>query len=274
MYNKNVSFSDNLLQVEDLCKDFPNNSGSWFNKHFFAVKDVSFSLKEKMTLAIVGENGSGKSTLAKMLVGITQPTSGKILFKNQPLSYGDYHFRAKHIRMLFQDPDASFNSRLNVGQTLDLPLRLATELSLEERDQKIFHTLRLVGFSPEHVQVKLNQLTVSQKQRIALARALILEPEIIIIDDALNTLDTSVRLQLTNLMLELQEKLGIAYIYIGQHMGIIKHIADDILVLSEGQMIEYGKTQNVLKEPKSDITKRLIQSHFGKLLDHNAWQNE
>lgn len=260
-----------LLEVEDLTKEFPSNSG-WLKRTFTAVKDVSFRLERQKTLAIVGENGSGKSTLAKMLVGITQPTSGKILFKNQLLNFGDYHYRSKHIRMIFQNPNASFNMQLNVGQTLDIPLRLATDLVEYERDQKICQVLRLIGLTPEHANIRLNELNISQKQRIALARAIILDPEIIIIDDMLNTLDASMRASLINLLLDLQAKLGLAYIYIGQNMGIIKHIADDILLLQQGNVIEYGATKDVLLNPQTDLTKRLIISQFGKELDETSWQ--
>ena len=114
-------------------------------------------------------------------------------------------------------------------------------------------------------------MSISQKQRIAFARALILEPEIIICDDALNALDASVKTQLTNLMLEVQEKFGISYIYVGQHLGIIKHISDQMLVIDQGQMIEYGTTRKLLSQPKADITRRLVESYFGKILDSSAW---
>lgn len=261
-----------LLQVESLTKTFSSSSGFWFKRNFNAVENISFTLQRQKTLAIVGENGSGKSTLAKMIVGITQPSSGKIYFKNQELNFGDYRFRSQHIRMIFQDPNASFNMQLNVGQTLDLPLRLATLLSEDERDQKIAQVLRLIGLTPEHVNIRLSELNISQKQRIALARAIILDPEVIIIDDMLNTLDASMRAALINLLLDLQTKLGLAYIYIGQNLGIIKHIADDILLLQQGKMIEYGATKEVLLHPQADLTKRLIISQFGKELDESAWQ--
>ncbi len=123
---------------------------------------------------------------------------------------------------------------------------------------------------PDHVTIKINTLSISQKQRIALARALILDPQIIIIDDALGSLDATVKTQLTNLMLSLQEKFGLTYIYVGQHLGIIKHIADEVLVLEEGKMIEYGDTYSLFTSPQSDVTKRLIESHFGKILDETS----
>ena len=247
-----------LLQVEDLTKSFKDSFGLFSTGHFHAVEGITFTLEAGKTLAIIGRNGSGKSTLAKMIVGITQPTSGKILFKNKELTFGDYNYRAKHIRMVFQDPNTAFNPRLNVGQILDAPLLLTTHLNEQQRNQKIFDILKLVGIHPDHANIKIKTLSVSQKQ-------------IIIVDDALGSLDATVKTQLTNLMLELQEKFGLAYIYVGQHLGIIKHIADDVLVMEDGKMIEYGNTYSLFTTPKTDVTKRLIESHFGKILDESSW---
>ncbi len=261
-----------LLQVEDLSKTFKDDAGLFRSNEFKAVHNVSFMLERKKTLALIGSNGSGKSTLAKMIVGITKPTSGKIIFNGTPLEFGDYPYRAKHIRMIFQDPNTSFNPRLNIGQILDAPLRLLTDLNELQRNEKIFNTLRLVGLYPDHANVRIHTISASQKQRVALARTLILEPDIIISDDALSSLDASVKTQLTNLMLEVQERLGIAYIYVGQHLGLIKHVADEILVMDNGQMIEYGATRKLLSHPKSEITKRFVESHFGRELDDSAWE--
>lgn len=260
-----------LLQVEDLTKTFKGHRRWFRSNEFHAVEGVSFSLERQQTLAIIGKNGSGKSTLVKMIAGITAPTSGRILFKDQVLQYQDFRYRSQHIRMVFQDANSAFNPRLNIGQVLDAPLRLATRLDEEARNQKIFETLLRVGLYPDYTNLNMRDLSISQKQRIALARALILEPEIIIVDDALGNLDASVRIQLLNLTLELQEQLGISYIYVGQDLGIIKHIADQVLVMDEGRMIEYGKPQSLFTDPQTDITRRLVESYFGKLLDDSAW---
>ncbi len=261
-----------LLQVDNLSKSFTDKVGIFGVNQFNAVEEISFALERKQTLAIIGKNSSGKSTLAKMIVGIIQPTKGEILFKGNPLSFGDYHYRSRHIRMVFQDPNTSFNPKLNIGQILDAPLRLAGNKTDEnQRNEKIFSTLRLVGLYPDHANVKISTMSISQKQRVALARALILEPEIIIADDALGSLDTTVKTQLMNLMLEIQEKLGISYIYVGQHLGIIKHIADNVLVMDEGRMIEYGDTRSIFSDPQNEVTKRLIESHFGQLLNIDSW---
>ena len=250
-----------LLQVENLSKTFDEPAKLFGFEQFYAVKDVSFTLNRKETLAIIGKNGSGKSTLVKMIAGITPPASGKILFNDLPLQFEDFHYRAQHIRMVFQDANSAFNPRLNIGQALDAPLRLITDWDEETRNEKIFETLSLVGLYPDYTNLKIKHLSVSQKQRIALARALILQPEIIIIDDALSTLDASVRIQLLNLILDLQE-----------HLGIIKHIADQVLVMDEGEIIESDTPREIFTNPQNNITRLLVESHFGQLLDENAWQ--
>lgn len=260
-----------LLDVQSLSKHFTDRIGFFRKQDFYAVKNVSFQLEHQQTLAIIGANGAGKSTLAKMLVGITEPTSGKIFLKDQELHYGDYAFRAKKIRMVFQDPNDAFDPNYNIGQILDSPLKLATTLSEESRNQRIFNTLKLVGMYPEHALVPISETSNSQKQRVALARALILNPEIVIFDDSLSSLDFSLKSQLTNLMLMLQEKLGLSYIYVGQNLGLIKHIADKLMVMDSGEVIEYGNTKDVLLNPQNPITARLIESHFGHQLTENAW---
>lgn len=260
-----------LLRVENLSKQFTDRIGLFGKRTFLAVNNVSFSLAHQETLAIIGANGAGKSTLAKMLVGITEPTSGEIFFKDQPLQFGDYAFRAKKIRMIFQDPNDAFDPNYNIGQILDSPLKLTTPLDEEQRNERIFRTLRLVGMYPEHALLPIHDASSSQKQRLALARALILNPEVIIVDDTLSHLDFSLKSQLTNLMLNLQERLGLSYVYVGQNLGLIKHIADKLMVMENGEVVEYGNTKDVLLNPQHPITLRLIESHFGKRLTEASW---
>ncbi|OOH87644.1 peptide ABC transporter ATP-binding protein [Pasteurellaceae bacterium 15-036681] len=260
-----------LLDVQSLSKRFTDRISLFHTQDFYAVKNVSFSLNHQETLAVVGANGAGKSTLAKMLIGITEPTSGKIFLRDHQLEFGDYQYRAKKIRMIFQDPNDAFDPNYNIGQILDSPLKLATNLSEEKRNARIFKTLRLVGMYPEDALIHIKDTSSNQKQRIALARTLILNPEIIIIDDSLNNLDFSLKSQLTNLMLNLQERLGFAYIYIGQNLGMIKHIADKVIVMDQGEIIEYGTTKDILLHPQHPITIRLIESQFGQKLTEDMW---
>ena len=260
-----------LLEVEDLCKTFEGPVHFFGSQRFNAVDNVSFTLAPKQTLAIIGKNGSGKSTLLKMIAGITPPTSGQIRFNGKPLSYADSYFRAQHIRMLFQDANSAFNPRQNIGQILDAPLRLLTDWDEETRDKKIFHTLQLVGLYSDYTNLKIHHLPASQRQRVALARALILEPEIILIDDALSAADASVQIQLLNLTLDLQTHFGLSYIYVGQDLGLIKHMADYLLVMDEGKMIEFGTPHELFTNPKTTVTRLMVESYFGRLLDDSAW---
>ncbi|CAK9884973.1 MAG: Peptide transport system ATP-binding protein SapF [Candidatus Erwinia impunctatus] len=261
-----------LLEVRNLTRTFRYRTGLFRRQHVDAVKSVSFTLREKQTLAIIGENGSGKSTLARMLSGMIPPSSGDIIIDDHPLEFGDYGYRSQRIRMIFQDPSTSLNPRQRISQILDLPLRLNTDLDARERETRIIETLRQVGLLRDHAGYYPHMLAPGQKQRVGLARALILQPKVIIADEALASLDMSMRSQLINLMLELQENQGIAYIYVTQHLGMMKHISDKVLVMHQGEVLERGSTADVLAAPLHDLTRRLIESHFGEALTADAWR--
>ena len=266
--------AETLLEVRNLSKTFRYRTGLFQRQHVDAVKPLSFTLREKQTLAVIGENGSGKSTLAKMLAGMVEPTTGEVLINDHLLRYGDYTYRSQHIRMIFQDPSTSLNPRQRISQILDFPLRLNTNLEPEARHKQIIETLRMVGLLPDHASYYPHMLAPGQKQRLGLARALILRPKVIIADEALASLDMSMRSQLINLMLELQEKQGIAYIYVTQHIGMMKHISDKVIVMHQGEVVERGSTAEVLASPLHDLTKRLIASHFGEALTADAWRKD
>ncbi len=261
-----------LLQVRNLSKIFRFRTGFFHKRTIEAVKPVNFTLKAQQTLAIIGENGSGKSTLAKMIAGMTMPTTGEIFINEIPLKFGDYQTRSQQIRMILQNPDTSFNPRRCIGKILETPLILHTQMDVEQRQQQVYKTLAQVGLSSEHASYYPSMLASGQKQRVALARALILQPKIIIADDAVTALDMSIRSQLINLMLELQEKFGIAYIYVSQHLGLVKHISDQVLVMQAGEVVERGNTAEVLASPLHEFTRRLITSHFDETLSADLWR--
>lgn len=265
---------ETLLEVRNLSKTFRYRTGLFHRQHVEAVKPVSFTLREKQTLAIIGENGSGKSTLAKMLAGMIEPSGGEMLIDDHPLKYGDYAFRSQRIRMIFQDPSTSFNPRQRISQILDFPLRLNTDLDAEARRRHIIETLRIVGLLPDHVSYYPHMFAPGQKQRLGLARALILRPKVIVADEALASLDMSMRSQLVNMMLELQEKHNLSYIYVTQHLGMMKHISDQVMVMHQGEVVERGSTADVLASPLHDLTKRLIAGHFGEALTADAWRKD
>ncbi|MEM6159188.1 putrescine export ABC transporter ATP-binding protein SapF [Erwinia sp. P6884] len=265
---------ETLLEVRNLSKTFRYRTGLFRRQHVEAVKAVSFTLRERQTLAIIGENGSGKSTLAKMLSGMIEPTEGEIVIDDRQLEYGDYGYRSQRIRMIFQDSSTSLNPRQRIGQILDFPLRLNTDLTSEAREKRIIETLRQVGLLRDHASYYPHMLAPGQKQRVGLARALILQPKVIVADEALASLDMSMRSQLVNLMLELQDKHGISYIYVTQHLGMMKHISDQVLVMHHGEVVERGSTAGVLACPLHDLTKRLVTSHFGEALSADAWRKD
>lgn len=261
-----------LLDVTGLSKTFRYHIGLFRRHTVEAVRPLDFSLDEGKTLAIIGENGSGKSTLAKLIAGMVEPTQGEIRVHGERLWYGDYRHRCKLIRMIFQDPNTSLNPKMQIGQILEGPLKLNTDLTPQEREARIIATLRKVGLLPDHADFYPQMLATGQKQRVSLARSLILEPKIIVADEALTQLDMSMRSQILNLMLELQETLGISYIYVSQHMGVVKHISDKVLVMQQGNVVERGDTKTVFCDPQHDLTRRLIESHFGEVLTPEAWE--
>ncbi|SKA47831.1 ATP-binding cassette domain-containing protein [Enterovibrio nigricans] len=251
-----------LLEVEGLSKNYQYRTGLFTKRVIEAVKPVSFSLDAGETLALIGENGSGKSTLAKMLAGVVEPSGGEVHVNGDALLPKDYKTRCKLIRMIFQDPNTSLNPRNQIGQILESPLKRNTNMTPQEREKRVVDTLRLVGLLPEHAYFYPQMLATGQKQRVSLARALILQPCVIVADEALNGLDMSMRSQILNLLLELQEKMGLSYIYVSQHMGVVKHISDKVMVMQNGEVVESGTTQSIFSAPENALTQRLIESHF------------
>ncbi|PNH94933.1 peptide ABC transporter ATP-binding protein [Vibrio diazotrophicus] len=256
--------SVSLLEVSDLKKNFVTRSGLFRKKVQEAVKPVSFTLEAGQTIGFIGQNGSGKSTLARMLAGMIEPTDGEIRVNGELLEHKDYSTRCKLIRMIFQDPNTSLNPRIQIGRILEGPLKRNTSMPPEAREKRVKETLLRVGLLPEHAYFYPQMLATGQKQRVCLARALILQPSIIIADEALNGLDMAMRSQIINLFLELQEEMGVSFIYVSQHIGVIKHITDKVMVMHEGEVVESGNTLEVLSEPQHPITQRMIESHFNK----------
>lgn len=255
-----------LLQVSNLSKSF-KLSRNWFNQtSFTALEPISFEVHAHQTLAIVGETGSGKSTLAKLLVGAEFPTTGHIKLNGQTLQPGNFKQRCQHVRMIFQDSGTTLNPSLTIGQLLDEPLLLNTDLTNEARNLLIRETLQKVGLLAEHMSFYPHMFSGGQKQRISLARAIILKPQVIILDEALASLDPSLRSQMINLLLDLQQQMGLAYILISHNLGIVRHFSDKIMVLCNGQVMEMGDTLNILNNPKHQYTKKLIMSQQFQLL--------
>jgi cationic peptide transport system ATP-binding protein len=248
-----------LLKVNDLCKRYYVGFKGLRRQYNEALQPVSFELNPGETLAIVGEAGSGKSTLARILVGAEQRSGGEILFEGEALERRNVKQRCRLIRMIFQDPNTSLNPRLTIGELLNEPLRFNTQLSSFQRQFQVIETLRKVGLLPEHAEFYPHMISEGQKQRVAVARALMLNPKIIIADEALTALDLSVRSQILNLLLQLQRELGLSYIFVSHNLNIIRHVSDKIMVLHKGVMVEKSPTEQLFNSPQHEYTQRLIQ---------------
>ncbi|MCF1438180.1 MAG: ATP-binding cassette domain-containing protein, partial [Shewanella sp.] len=203
--------SQPLLKINNLGKRYFNGYRKFRRQYTQALSDISFELQSGETLAVVGDTGSGKSTLARILVGAEPRSEGSILFEGENLELRNIKQRCTLIRMIFQDPNTSLNPHLTIGQLLEEPLRFNTHLSKPERQSKVFEKLRQVGLLQEHADFYPHMISEGQKQRVAVARALMLNPKIIIADEALTALDFSVRAQILNLLLKLQQELGLSY---------------------------------------------------------------
>lgn len=255
-----------LLQVINLSKSYKDRN-YWLNrKSFTAVEPLSFDVMAYKTLAIVGEAGSGKSTIAKLLVGAEVPTTGHIRLNGQKFESGNFKQRCQHVRMIFQDSGTTLNPSLTIEQLLNEPLQLNTNLDEAQRHKLIRETLQKVGLLADHMGFYPHMFSGGQKQRISLARAIILQPQVIILDEALASLDPSLRSQMVNLLLDLQQQMGLAYILISHNLGIVRHFSDDMIVLCEGRVLEAGKTQDILQKPQHQYTKKLIMHQHFQLL--------
>lgn len=249
-----------LLQADKLSKTFHHRIGWWQSSARQVLCDVSFTLEESQTLAIMGSNGSGKSTLAALIAGAERPSSGQLLLRGTPMIDGDYKYRAQHIRMIFQDSEGSLNPNATIGQQLEEPLTFNTRLTHEQRDEHIARTLRRVGLLDEHRVFYPHMMSNGQRQRACIARAIILNPKVLVADEALATLDTSVRAQIINLLLDLQSELKMSYILVTHSPEIAHHMADQIMILRDGKVVECGSAPQVLSNPTSDYTRALVSS--------------
>ncbi|GAB2932749.1 ATP-binding cassette domain-containing protein [Rheinheimera gaetbuli] len=249
-----------LLDVQQLSKSYRKQTSLFRYRTVQALQDISFTLHSGKTLAIVGETGSGKSTLARLLVGIEKPDHGDILLAGDTVTTSHYRQYNHTIRFIFQDAAKSLNPNQKIGQMLDDVLRLNTVFDVTQRAQKVRLTLKQLGLLNEHTDYYPHMFSGGQLQRVALARALILDPKLLILDEALTALDPSLRAQIVNLLLELQQKSGLAYLLISNHLRLVRHIADDVLVLYQGKMLDYAAANEVFSNPQYDYTRKLISS--------------
>ena len=252
-------FKGNMLEVEDLKKYF--NVG--YKKTLKAVDGVSFKVKSGETLGIVGESGCGKSTLGRTIVGIYELTSGKIIFKDENINYSNKKDKAKignKIQMIFQDPYASLNPRMIVGDIIAEGWDINKKYRGNERKKKIVEMLELVGLNEEHINRFPHEFSGGQRQRIGIGRALSMNPELIICDEPISSLDVSIQAQIMNLLLKLQKQFGFTYIFISHDLRIVKYISDNVIVIYLGNVMEYAENQVIYDYPLHPYTKVLFSA--------------
>jgi ABC-type glutathione transport system ATPase component len=252
---------ERLLIVENLEKVYASRGVLGTKKEVIALQGVSFSIRPESTLALVGESGSGKSTLAICLACLERPTSGTIIFQgNEITALDEEQQRAvrPQIQLVFQDPARSLNPRFPALELVSEPLVVQGRLNKREREDRARALLAQVGLPQEKALQRAEEFSGGQRQRLAIARALALEPKLLILDEALSALDCSVQAQIANVLLELQSSLGLAYLFITHDFVMAGHLADEIAVMERGKVVELGPAERVLRKPEHDVTRRLI----------------
>ena len=253
-----------LLDAINLKKYYPVKQGMFkAPKMVKAVDGVSFTLERGKTLAVVGESGCGKSTLGRMLTMIEHPTEGELFYNGQNFLVNDKAtstLRRQKIQIVFQNPYSSLNPRKKVGEILEEPLIINTSLSSKARKEKVLAMMAKVGLKPEFYDRYPHMFSGGQRQRIAIARGLMLNPDIVVADEPVSALDVSVRAQVLNLMMDLQEELGLSYVFISHDLSVVKQIADEVMVMYLGRCVEQGDVNQIFENPKHPYTQALLSA--------------
>jgi oligopeptide transport system ATP-binding protein len=261
-----VKANGNLVEVDHLVKHFPIKSGILIDREVGrvrAVDDVSFTVGRGETLGLVGESGCGKSTLCRTLLRLLEPTSGSMRFDGQELTElgrGGLQKMRREMQMIFQDPYASLNPRKRVGQIVGDPLALHHIASGEERKRRVQELLERVGLNPEHYNRYPHEFSGGQRQRIGIARALALNPKLIVADEPVSALDVSIQAQIINLLSDLQSEFGLTYIFVAHDLGVVRHVADRIAVMYLGKIVEIGPAEEVYTNPIHPYTLSLLSA--------------
>jgi dipeptide transport system ATP-binding protein len=267
LHTASSALAEPVVVARDLKQVYKISHGA-FKKpdHLQAVSGVSFSVYPGKTLAVVGESGCGKSTLARMVSLIEAPTAGQLqLGKVDVMQAGkkEHHALRRTVQLVFQNPFGSLNPRKKIGAILESPLEINTDLSAVERTEQARAMLALVGLRPEHYDRYPHMFSGGQRQRIAIARALMLKPGLIVADEPVSALDVSIQAQVLNLLADLQQELGLAYLFISHDLGVVRHIAHDVLVMYLGHAVEQGEKKTLFAQPLHPYTQALLASTPG-----------
>lgn len=255
-----------ILQVKNLNKEFKLNK----NKTLKAVNDISFDLKTSHTLGVVGESGSGKSTLARCVMGLYPDASGEIIYQGKNiLDANQRELKAyrRDVQMIFQDPYSSLNPRKKCKDIIASGIRnLLGEKDNKKIYKKVLETMEICGLSEYHMERYPHEFSGGQRQRISIARALAVDPKIIVADEPTSALDVSIQAQIINLMENLQKELGLSMIFISHDLSVVRHVAEEVLVMYHGECVEYADSEEIFENPKEAYTKKLLSSVPGKKL--------
>lgn len=258
-----------LLEVHNLKKHFPIQKGL-FKKtvgYVEALTDISFSINEGTVLGVIGESGSGKSTLAKVILCLTKPTAGTVYFDGVDLfslSVEAMKHMRKKIQVVFQNPAQSLNPKKTIGDTLSETLLFHNMVAVSLLRERLETLLERVGLERGHVDRYPHELSLGQQQRVCIARAISIEPRFIILDECVSALDVSVQSQILHLLVELKEKMNITYLFISHDLTVVENIADQVIVMRKGKILEHGVCAEVFLDPKDPYTKKLIDSKLAR----------
>jgi dipeptide transport system ATP-binding protein len=250
-----------VLETRHIVRDYHVRSPLGGTKIIHAVKGASLKVEKGKTLAIVGESGSGKSTLARILTLIDAPTSGELFIEGDKVDIshqGVGKALRRKVQMVFQNPYGSLNPRQKIGDVLGEPLAINTSMPAAERDERAHQMLRKVGLGPEHFNRYPHMFSGGQRQRIAIARALMLNPSLLILDEPVSALDLSVQAQILNLLADLQDEFQLTYVFISHDLSVVRYIADDVMVMYLGEVVEQGTREQLFASPQHAYTRALF----------------
>ena len=253
-----------VLEARKLSRDYTISRGAFRPPAtLHALSGVSLSLSAGRTLAVVGESGSGKSTLARLLTLIEPPTAGALIIEGEDVAGADAQRRRRlrrDIQMVFQNPYGSLNPRQKIGRALEEPLLVNTTMSGPERETAARAMMARVGLRPEHFHRYPHMFSGGQRQRVAIARALVLRPKILVLDEPVSALDVSIRAQVLNLLAELQEEFRLAYVFVSHDLSVVRHIADEVMVIYLGHAVEIGSREAIFARPAHPYTRALLSA--------------